>query len=111
MNGERDGRSNSPQLYAVPGDAVRAPAGGVVAVARQRALTGSTVVIDHGAGVRSYLYGLASIDVSAGQTVARGQAVGTAGEALTMDFKLGSKSVSPWPLFQTSGGLFWREDG
>ncbi len=111
VNGERAGRSNSTLLYAVPGDAVRAPAGGVVAVARQLALTGSTVVIDHGAGVRSYLYGLASIDVSAGQTVARGQAVGTAGEALTMDFKLGSKSVSPWPLFQTSGGLFWREDG
>mgnify|MGYP000364568543 FL=1 len=31
------------------------------------------------------------------------------GEELTMDFKLGSKSVNPWPLFQTSGGLFWQE--
>ena len=33
------------------------------------------------------------------------------GEELTMDFKLGSKSVNPWPLFQTSGGLFWQEKG
>ena len=32
-------------------------------------------------------------------------------EELTMDFKLGSKSVNPWPLFQTSGGLFWKENG
>ena len=30
-------------------------------------------------------------------------------QELTMDFKLGSKSVNPWPLFQTSGGLFWKE--
>ena len=32
-------------------------------------------------------------------------------EEMTMDFKLGSKSVNPWPLFQTSGGLFWKENG
>ena len=75
------------------------------------ALTGSTVVIDHGCGVRSYLYGLQELSVTRGQTVERGQAVGVLGEELTMDFKLGSKSVNPWPLFQTSGGLFWQEKG
>ena len=75
------------------------------------ALTGSTVVIDHGCGVRSYLYGLQELSVTRGQAVERGQAVGVLGEELTMDFKLGSKSVNPWPLFQTSGGLFWQEKG
>ena len=30
---------------------------------------------------------------------------------MTMDFKLGSKSVNPGLLFQTSGGAFWRENG
>ena len=25
--------------------------------------------------------------------------------------KLGSKSIDPWLLFQTSGGLFWKENG
>ena len=49
--------------------------------------------------------------MSEGQTVEKGQAVGALGEELTMDFKLGSKSVNPWPLFQTSGGLFWQEKG
>ena len=88
---------------------VRAPAGGVVAVAQELGLTGNTVVIDHGCGLRSYLYGLGSIHVQPGQTVARGDALGQVGETLTMDFKLGSKSISPWPLFQTSGGLFWKE--
>ena len=61
--------------------------------------------------MRSYLYGLQSITVAAGQTVEKGQAVGALGEELTMDYKLGSKSVNPWLLFQTSGGLFWQENG
>lgn len=109
MGGARAGQSNSTLLYTIPGDPVRAPAGGVVAVAQELGLTGNTVVIDHGCGLRSYLYGLGSIHVQPGQTVARGDALGQVGETLTMDFKLGSKSISPWPLFQTSGGLFWKE--
>ena len=40
----------------------------------------------------------------------RGQAVGALGEELTMDFKLGSKSINPKLLFQSSGGLFWKEN-
>ncbi len=111
VDGVRGSRSNSTLLYAVPGDPVRAPAAGVVVLARNLELTGWTVVIDHGCGLRSYLYGLASLSVSEGVTVERGQALGPVGETLTMDFKLGSKSVNPWPLFQTSGGLFWRENG
>ena len=109
MSGARAGQSNSTLLYTIPGDPVRAPADGVVAVAQNLGLTGNTVVIDHGCGLRSYLYGLGSIHVQPGQTVARGDALGPVGETLTMDFKLGSKSISPWPLFQTSGGLFWKE--
>lgn len=109
MGGARAGQSNSTLLYTIPGDPVRAPANGVVAVAQELGLTGNTVVIDHGCGLRSYLYGLGSIHVQPGQTVARGDALGQVGETLTMDFKLGSKSISPWPLFQTSGGLFWKE--
>ena len=111
VNGQQGSRSNSTQLYTIPGEPCRAPANGVVVLATELALTGNTVVIDHGCGVRSYLYGLQSISVSSGQTVEKGQAVGVLGEELTMDFKLGSKSVNPWPLFQTSGGLFWKENG
>ena len=109
--GQQGSRSNSTRLYTIPGEPCRAPAGGVVVFAGNLALTGNTVVIDHGCGVRSYLYGLQELSVTRGQTVERGQAVGVLGEELTMDFKLGSKSVNPWPLFQTSGGLFWQEKG
>ena len=110
-NGQQGSRSNSTKLYPIPGEPCRAPANGVVVLARNLALTGNTVVIDHGAGMRSYLYGLQALAVSEGQTVEKGQAVGALGEELTMDFKLGSKSVNPWLLFQTSGGLFWKENG
>ena len=110
VNGRQGSRSNSTKLYTIPGEPCRAPANGVVVLAAELALTGNTVVIDHGCGMRSYLYGLQTLSVSAGQTVEKGQAVGVLGEELTMDFKLGSKSVNPWPLFQTSGGLFWKEN-
>ena len=110
VNGKQSGRSNSTKLYTIPGEACRAPAAGVVMLAQNLALTGNTVVIDHGCGVRSYLYGLQALSVAPGTRVERGQAVGALGEELTMDFKLGSKSVNPWLLFQSSGGLFWQEN-
>ena len=110
-NGQQGSRSNSTKLYTIPGEVCRAPADGVVVFAGNLALTGNTVVIDHGCGVRSYLYGLQELSVSSSQTVEKGQAVGSLGEELTMDVKIGSKSINPWPLFQTSGGLFWQENG
>lgn len=109
-NGRQGSRSNSVKLYTIPGEPCRAPAKGVVVLAKKLALTGNTVVIDHGCGVRSYLYGLQSLDAAAGQTVEKAQSVGVLGEDVTMDVKLGSKSVNPWLLFQTSGGLFWKEN-
>ncbi len=110
INGKQGSKSNSTKLYTIPGDPVRAPAAGVVVLARNLALTGNTIVIDHGCGLRSYLYGIQTLSVSEGQTVERGQAVGVLGEELTMDFKLGSKSINPKLLFQSSGGLFWKEN-
>ena len=109
-DGQQGSRSNSTKLYTIPGAPCRAAANGTVVFAGSLALTGNTVVIDHGCGLRSYLYGLQELSVSAGQTVEKGQAVGALGEELTMDFKLGSKSVNPRLLFQTSGGLFWKEN-
>ena len=68
-NGRQGSRSNSTKLYTIPGEPCRAPANGVVVLAAELALTGNTVVIDHGCGMRSYLYGLQTLSVSAGQTV------------------------------------------
>ena len=110
LNGKQGSRSNSTKLDTIPGEPCRAPAAGVVVLAKELGLTGNTVVLDHGCGLRSYLYGLQTIDVAVGTVVEKGQSVGSLGETLTMDFKLGSKSISPWLLFQSSGGLFWQEN-
>ena len=94
-NGQQGSRSNSTKLYTIPGEPCRAPANGVVVLARNLALTGNTVVIDHGAGMRSYLYGLQALAVSEGQTVEKGQAVGALGEELTMDYQAGQQECEP----------------
>ncbi len=53
---------------------------GVVLLARYFGIYGNAVLIDHGCGVMS-LYGhLSSIDVTQGQTVARGDVIGHSGE-------------------------------
>ena len=51
VNGRQGSRSNSTKLYTIPGEPCRAPANGVVVLAAELALTGNTVVIDHGCGV------------------------------------------------------------
>jgi len=86
-----------------------APAGGTVAFAGHLQLTGNTVVVDHGCGVRTYLYGLQELYVKQGMDVVRNGEMGEAGTLLTVDVKIGNKSVDPWALFRGAGGLFWNE--
>jgi len=107
--GEKTGLSNSSLLATTPGDMVRAPAGGTVAFAGHLQLTGNTVVVDHGCGVRTYLYGLQELYVKQGMDVVRNGEMGEAGTLLTVDVKIGNKSVDPWALFRGAGGLFWNE--
>lgn len=109
IGGKAGSRSNSTLLVTTPGADVMAPAGGTVVFAGYLELTGNTVVIDHGCGVRSYLYGLGEIYVEKGFEAIQGGVVAAAGEQLTLDVKIGNKSIDPWALFQGSGGLFWRE--
>ena len=98
--GKQGSKSNSTKLYTIPGDPCRAPANGVVVLARNLALTGNTVVIDHGCGLRSYLYGLDALSVSEGQSVERGQAVGRTGRRPDHGLQARQQERDPWPLFQ-----------
>ena len=62
-----------------PGTPVLAPAAGTVLLARPLALSGITVVLDHGQGVISALYHLSRLDVRDGQRVDAGAPVGLSG--------------------------------
>ena len=75
------------------------------------ALTGGTVVIDHGCGVKSYLFGLDAVKVQRGQSLARGEELGTTSEEHTLiwELRIGSKSVDPAAALTGSSGLLYRE--
>jgi murein DD-endopeptidase MepM/ murein hydrolase activator NlpD len=68
--------------YGVPvGTAVHAPAAGTVLLAGSLALTGETVILDHGQGVISALFHLSRLDVQTGEWVEPRTPVGLSGES------------------------------
>ena len=77
--------------YAVPvGTPVRAPAAGTVLFAGSLALSGETVVIDHGQGVLSVLQHLSRVDTRTGDPVAAAAIVGLSGDT----------GLAPEPMLQ-----------
>lgn len=111
VDGQRSGQATGLTYGAAPGESVTAPQSGTVAYAGTLALTGGTVVIDHGCGVKSYLFGLQDVTVAQGQAVTVGDAVGTAGEAhdLIYELRIGNKSVDPEAAIQGRSGLQYHE--
>jgi murein DD-endopeptidase MepM/ murein hydrolase activator NlpD len=77
--------------YAMPvGTPVRAPAAGTVLFAGPLALSGETVVIDHGQGVLSVLQHLSRTDVRVGEPVAAAAIIGSSGDT----------GLAPEPMLQ-----------
>lgn len=77
--------------YAVPeGTPVRAPGAGTVLFAGPLALSGETVVIDHGQGVLSVLQHLSRTDARVGDTVPAAAVVGLSGDT----------GLAPEPMLQ-----------
>jgi hypothetical protein len=70
---------NGWDLAAPTGTPVVAPAGGRVVMAEDRIITGLSVVLEHLPGVFSLYYHLDSLEVSVGDVVATGAALGTVG--------------------------------
>lgn len=77
--------------YLVPiGTPVRSPAAGTVVLAEPLVLSGGTVVIDHGQGVRSVLLHLSRIDVRPGDPASPDLAIGLSGDT----------GVAPEPMLE-----------
>lgn len=79
-----NGKPKSPHsgldVAAPKGMPVLAPAGGIVTFANPGLyLTGGTVLVDHGHGLSSSFLHLSRLDVSVGQRVEKGQAIGLVG--------------------------------
>ena len=110
VNGSKGAqRSSGVEFEAEQGSQVACPAPGTVVFADPLLLTGNTVVVDHGCGLKSYLYNLGSLSVSAGAQVAQGDTLGFVGsEHINYELKIANKSIDPWDAWRGEGGLFYR---
>lgn len=107
-------RHRGVDLRAVVGTPVLAPAPGRVLLARTgMAATGGSLVLGHGHGVTTSYYHLEALEVSEGQSVATGQALGRSGATglasgphLHWQVELHGRAVDP--LQWLEGGLMER---
>ncbi len=96
------------------GDDVWSPARGKVIFAGFLQMTGNTVVVEHGGGLKSYFFHLDSLACEKDQIVEMGQLVGKAGTTgystgphLHYEARIGNQSVDPEQLFSGASGLYF----
>ena len=83
-------------LSTTRGELVIAPASGKIDLAEDLGGDyGITLVIDHGAGVRTIFYGLSDIDIKAGQQVKQGQTLATCGKTTVVEMRIGTIPIDP----------------
>ena len=79
-----------------------APASGRVLLAKDLGgLYGNTLVIEHGAGLKSIFYGLASLDVKTGDTVKQGQLLGGCSKAVVAEMRIGTVPIDPLAVWRS----------
>jgi murein DD-endopeptidase MepM/ murein hydrolase activator NlpD len=90
-------------LAAPAGGPVLAAAAGRVVLAQKLTIQGNTVVVDHGLGLTSAYFHMATIQVNVGDVVKQGQAVGLVGNTglstgphLHWETRVGGVPVDPW---------------
>lgn len=103
-------RNNGIDYNAGEGTGIMASNAGEVVYAGYLDYTGNIVVIDHGCGLRTWYYNLASVTASVGDIVERGTAIGTAGSTgftgmsgVHFAMSVGDRFVSPYDTFQWDG--------
>lgn len=80
LNGEPRNPHRGVDIAAPRGTPVSAPAAGTVVLAEPHlSLEGGTIILDHGQGLFSQYLHLSKVQVSVGQKVAQGQAIGAIG--------------------------------
>lgn len=79
VNGVPSDRHGGVDIAADRGTPVKAANSGKVLFAEKIALTGNTVCIEHGMGLKTWYYHMDTLDVKAGDMVKKGQTIGTVG--------------------------------
>lgn len=112
-NGVYSERHSGVDLACARGTPVLAPQGGKVLFAGYLQMTGNTVVLAHGGGVKSMFYHMDSLNVETDQLLAVGDKIGEVGSTgystgphLHYEVKIGSQSIDPFPLFDGTSNLY-----
>ena len=79
INGQPRSPHSGTDFRAAAGTPIKAPNAGKVVLVRDLFFAGNTVILDHGQGLYSYFAHLSKFDVSEGEFVERGHAVGEVG--------------------------------
>ena len=110
-------RHGGIDLAADYGTEIQCPNAGVVEYAGFLQLSGYTVVVEHGGGLKSYFYHMESINVNAGDYVEKGDIIGAVGSTgystgahLHYEIKIGRNSLNPWSLFDGSSDIIKEDD-
>lgn len=83
-------------LNTTRGEPLIAPASGTVLLAQDLGGDlGYTVVIDHGAGVKSLFFGLQGVEVKKGEALKQGQVIATCGRTTVAEMRIGTVPIDP----------------
>ena len=104
--GTGSGRTSTNTLVKTRyGGQLIAPADGRVVLAQDLGgVAGNTLVIDHGAGVKSIFYGLGTLNVQAGAQVIRGQQVAVTNLTTISEVRIGATPVEPLAVWRGQCG-------
>lgn len=101
-------RHEAVDLSLPTGSRVEATGAGQVLYAGELQLTGNTVIIEHGFGLKSWYYHMDLLEVETGQMVAQGQKIGEVGSTgfstgphLHFGISVNGVHVNPYTLIQT----------
>ena len=95
-NGQERSWHKGHDLAAPTGTAVRAPAGGIVRLARDTFMSGNLIMLDHGGGLTSVYAHLDAMDVAVGDEVKARESIG----------KVGTTGRSSGPHLHW--GMYWQ---
>ena len=109
-------RHQGVDIAVAEGTPVPASNSGQVVFADFVIMTGNTVVIEHGAGLKTIYMHLSEIDCEAGDMVKKGDIIGLVGTTgystgphLHFEVRIGDQSVSPWPLIDGTSAIYGNE--
>lgn len=111
-NGVSSGRHGGVDIAADLGTPVLAAGAGKVLFADYLQVSGNTVLIEHGYGLKSWYYHMDSLNVSEGEMVQKGQEIGKVGTTgfstgphLHFAMSVGRVYTNPWTILED--GVAW----